>query len=72
MPSSPATPVIVQPRGWTSNSSTPTTGRIACVRVRRGERAAEDVVAERVAEGGHDHPLVERQVRLRRRARCRP
>jgi hypothetical protein len=27
-----------------------------------GERAAQDVAAERVAERGHDHPLVEREI----------
>ena len=47
------------------NCSMPMTGRRPRSSVAVGERAAQHVVAERVAERGHDHPLVERQVGAR-------
>ena len=69
--SGPGVPVIVHGRGEELNSSTPITGRSARSTSRGRERAPQHVVAERVAERGHDHALVERQVRRRRRRRCR-
>ena len=55
---------IRQPEDRAPNSSTPITGR-SPARARVGERPAEHVTVERVAERGHDHPLVERQVGAR-------
>ena len=66
--SGPGVPVIVQPRGVAPNSSTPMHRPQRALGPLRHERAPEHVAAERVAERGHDHALVEREVVVRHAA----